>query len=207
VIRTRLIVITDRRLAAPRTVREVVQGALQGGARSFQLRDKLATPRELHAQAAELLPIIHGQGGILTVNDRVDVALAAGADGVHLGPDDLPLAAARRITPADFIIGASADDPERARALEADGASYIGCGAVFGTTTKDVAGESIGPERVAEVARAVRIPVIAIGGITTENAMLLNGSGAAGIAVVGAVMSAADPAETVRRLMREFART
>jgi thiamine-phosphate pyrophosphorylase len=201
-IRPRLIVITDARLAAPRPLRDVVLLALRGGARLIQLRDKAATPRELHAQALALLPIVHGSGAFLIVNDRTDVALAAGADGVHLGPGDLPVAAARRIAPADFIIGASTDQPERARTLAADGASYIGCGAVFATTSKDVGGERIGPEGVAAVARAVSIPVVAIGGITPENVGLLSGTGAAGVAVVAAVMGSVDPAATVRRLLR-----
>ena len=204
-IRPRLIVITDARLAAPRPLRDVVQLALQGGARMIQLRDKRASARELCAQALALLPRVHGQGGWLIINDRTDVALAAGADGVHLGPDDLPVAAARRITPPGFIIGASTDDPQRARELAAEGASYIGCGAVFGTSSKDVGGEQIGPGRVAEVTRAVGIPVVAVGGITPENVAQLRGSGAAGIAVVSAVMSSPDPAAAVRRLLRSFA--
>jgi thiamine-phosphate pyrophosphorylase len=206
-IRSRLIVITDRRLASPRPLRDVVFAALRGGARHIQLRDKDANARELHALAAELLPIIHGHGGVLTINDRIDVALAAGADGVHLGPADLPVEAARRVAPANFIIGASADDPGRARELEAAGASYIGCGAVFSTSTKDVGGEQIGAARVAEVARAVRIPVFAIGGITLDNVAQLSGSGAAGVAVVGAVMAADDPVEAVRRLLRSYSST
>lgn len=203
-IRPRLIVITDARLAAPRSVRDVIQHALQGGARIIQLRDKQASARTLHAQAVDLLPLVHGSGGILILNDRTDVALAAGADGVHLGPEDLPVAAARRIAPPEFIIGASTDDPERARALQDEGASYIGCGAVFGTSTKDVGGEQIGPEGVRRVVRAVSIPVVAIGGITPENAGRLSGTGAAGLAVVAAVMTAPDPAGAVRRLLRSY---
>jgi len=203
-IRLRLIVITDARLAAPRPLRDVVQLALQGGVRMIQLRDKRASARELHAQACELLPLVHGSGAVLILNDRTDVALAAGADGVHLGPEDLPVTAARRIAPPEFIVGASTDDPQRARLLEADGASYIGCGAVFRTTTKDVGGEQIGPEGVARVAHAVSIPVVAIGGITPENASRLNGTGAAGVAVAGAVMSSPDPARAVRRLLESF---
>jgi len=203
-IRPRLIVITDRALAAPRPLRDVVQLALQGGARFIQVRDKTATPRELHAQAAGLLPLVHGSGGIFLVNDRIDVALAVGADGVHLGPDDLPVAAARRIAPPEFIIGASTDDPQRARQLETDGASYLGCGAVFGTASKDVGGERIGPERITELALAVRIPVVAIGGITPDNVALLGGTGAAGIAVLSAVMSSANPDQVVQQLLRRF---
>jgi thiamine-phosphate pyrophosphorylase len=201
----RLIVITDALLASPRPLRAVVQAALQAGARTIQLRDKTAPARDLFAQAVELLPLVHGAGGLLIINDRTDVALAAGADGVHLGPDDLPVEAARRVAPPEFLVGASTDDPQRARALEAAGASYIGCGAVFGTSTKDVGGEQIGIGRVTEVARAVSIPVIAIGGIGPENARLLGGSGAAGIAVVSAVMASADPAAAVRQLLRSFA--
>ena len=197
-------VITDRELAAPRPLREVVQLALRGGARFIQVRDKTATPRQLLAQAAELLPLVHGAGGMLIVNDRIDVALAVGADGVHLGPHDLPIPAARRIAPADFIIGASTDDPQRARQLESEGASYLGCGAVFGTTSKDVGAERIGPERITELARSVHIPVVAIGGIDLANVAQLRGTGAAGVAVLSAVMRAAQPDELVQRLLRSF---
>lgn len=200
-IRLRLMVVTDRRLAGTRSVREVVEAALAAGAQAIQLRDKQATARELYQQATELLPLVHGRLGFLIINDRIDVALAASADGVHLGPDDIPVATARRIAPPDFIIGASTDDPERARELEREGASYIGCGAVFGTSTKDVGKERIGPKRVREVAAAVRIPVVAIGGINPDNAAQLSGTGAAGLAVVGAVMNAPDPGDAVRRLL------
>jgi thiamine-phosphate pyrophosphorylase len=201
VIRLRLVVITDRRLAAPRAMKAVVGAALEAGARVIQLRDKEASARELFQQAAELLPIVHGYGGLLIINDRLDVALAAGADGVHLGPEDLPVAVARRIAPPEFIVGASTDDPAKARALAAEGASYIGCGAVFGTTSKDVGSERIGPEGLSAVARAVSIPVVGIGGITTANAAELADTGAAGVAVIGAVMAAPDPAQAVRQLL------
>lgn len=194
-------VITDRRLAAPRAVRHVVVAALEAGARAIQLRDKEASARELYQQASELLPVVHGHGGLLLINDRLDVALAAGADGVHLGPDDLPVQVARRIAPPEFILGASTDDPAKARALAAEGASYIGCGAVFGTTSKDVGGERIGPDGLRAVARAVSIPVVGIGGITAANAAELAGTGAAGVAVIGAVMAAPDPAQAVRELL------
>ncbi|HEX6941018.1 MAG TPA: thiamine phosphate synthase [Longimicrobiales bacterium] len=198
----RLIVITDRRLAAPRAVEDVVRAALEAGAPAVQLRDKDANGRALFEQAVRLRTLTARFGALLFVNDRLDVALAAGADGVHLGPADLPLAAARRVAPRPFLIGVSTDDPAAAARAAAEGADYIGCGAVFGTRSKaEAAAERIGPERVAAVAGAVPIPVVAIGGITPENAASLAGTGAAGIAVISAVMSAPDPGDAVRRLL------
>lgn len=198
----RLIIITDRALAAPRDVTAVVQAALDAGAPAIQLRDKSATAAELVRQAKALLPRIRAAGALLFVNDRLDVALAAGADGVHLGPDDLPVAAARRIAPPGFLVGCSTDDPELARRAAADGADYIGCGAVFGTRTKaEVGSERIGVRRLDEVAAAVAIPVIAIGGITAGNVAEVAASRAAGAAVVGDVMAAADPGAAVAALL------
>jgi thiamine-phosphate diphosphorylase len=132
--------------------------------------------------------------------------MLAGADGVHLGPDDLPVAEARRIAP-DILIGYSTDDPAQAVAAERAGANYIGCGAVFGTTSKDAGGERIGVERLSQVARAVSIPVIGIGGITVENVNEVAAGGAAGAAVIGAVMSAPDPGAATRSLLASFAST
>lgn len=199
----RLIVVTDRRLASPRTVEEVVRAALEAGAPAVQLRDKAAPPRALLEQARALLPIVHAAGALLFVNDRIDVALAAGADGVHLGPDDLPVAAARHLAGPEFLIGYSTDSPDLARRAQADGASYIGCGAVFGTATKkEAAGENIGPDRLAQVVDAVAIPVVGIGGITPENIGAVAGSGAAGVAVVSAIMAAPDPQSAAGALLR-----
>lgn len=189
----RLIVITDRRHAGPRDIVQIVRAALDAGAPAIQIRDKEASARELAALTRTILPFTAAAHALLFVNDRLDVALAVGADGVHLGPDDIPLTAARRIAPPPFLIGCSTDDPTRARQLERDGASYIGCGAVFGTSTKDVAGERIGIARLNEVARAVSIPVIGIGGVNESNIGEIGESDAAGAAVVSAVMSAPDP--------------
>ncbi|HSJ13671.1 MAG TPA: thiamine phosphate synthase [Longimicrobiales bacterium] len=202
----RLIVITDRRLAAPRSVRDVVISALEAGAPMIQLRDKAATARALYEQALELVPLVHGHGAALVINDRLDVALAAGADGVHLGPDDLPVTAARRIVPPSFIVGYSTDDIDRARDAARAGASYIGCGAVFGTTSKAVGDERIGTARLDEVAGAVGVPVIGIGGVNVDNVAEVAATRAAGVAVVGAVMAATDPAAAVARLLAAFAR-
>ena len=200
----RLIVITDRALAAPRSVEDVVHAALEAGAPVIQLRDKTADARQLFEQARALLRLTHRHGALLFVNDRLDVALAAGADGVHLGPDDVPVAAARRAVPSTFLVGFSTDDPETARRAAAEGAVYIGCGAVFGTRTKDVGEERIGPEGLRRVVQAVDVPVIGIGGISPENVEQVAGAGAAGAAVVGAVMKAPDVTDTVRKLLAPF---
>lgn len=200
----RLIVITDRRHAGPRDIVQIVRAALDAGAPAIQIRDKDASACELAALTRTILPFTTAAHALLFVNDRLDVALATGADGVHLGPEDIPLASARRIAPPPFLIGCSTDDPVRARQLERDGASYIGCGAVFGTATKDVAGERIGIARLNEVARAVTIPVVGIGGVDQSNLEQIAQSQAAGAAVVSAIMTAADPAAATRRLLREF---
>lgn len=201
----RLIVITDAGLAGARGVDQTVIEALQAGAPAIQLRDKSATPKQLLEHARALIPHVHAAGARLYVNDRIDIALAARADGVHLGPHDLPVAAARRIAPPGFLIGCSTDDPEVARALERDGADYIGCGAVFGTTTKtDVGDERIGVQRLASVVAAVAIPVVGIGGIDTLNVEKVAQSGAAGAAAAGAVMSARDVAAAVTALLSHF---
>ncbi len=200
----RLIVITDRALAAPRAVEHVVRAALEAGAPAIQLRDKAADARALFEQARALRRLTRAHGALLFVNDRLDVALAAGADGVHLGPDDLPVAAARRAVPPDFLVGFSTDDPETARRAAADGAVYIGCGAVFGTRTKDVGDEHIGPPGLKRVVDAVRVPVLGIGGVTADTVAELARVGAAGAAVVGAVMKADDVAAIVRALLAPF---
>lgn len=201
----RLIVITDAGLADPRSVEEVVEAALRGGARAIQLRDKGASARDLLAQARILRTLTRAWDALLFLNDRFDVALASRADGVHLGPDDLPVGAVRRVAPPGFLIGYSTDIPAVARRSATEGADYIGCGAVFPTTSKADAGVAIGVEGLARVAEAVEIPVVGIGGITPEGARgVAQGSRAAGVAVIGAVMGAPDPGEVVRALLCPF---
>lgn len=201
----RLMVITDRRLAGPRGVVAVVAAALTGGCRAIQLRDKQASARELANMGRALLPMVRAAGGLLLVNDRLDVAMAIGADGVHLGPEDLPVEAARSVAPPGFLIGFSTDSPGVARQAESAGADYLGCGAVFGTRTKDVGDEAIGVHRLGEVARSVAIPVVGIGGVTPPGAeRIARATRAAGVAVIGAVMGATDPTHATRGLLAAF---
>lgn len=201
----RLIVITDRALARPRSVEEVVESALAAGARAIQLRDKAAAARELLEQARRLRALTARYGALLFVNDRFDVAVAAGADGVHLGPHDLPVAAVRGAAPPGFLIGYSTDLPEEARRAAADGADYIGCGTVYATGSKADAGEAIGLARLDEVAASVEIPVVGIGGIDAPRAREVAAhTRATGVAVIHAVMAAADPESVVREILVAF---
>ena len=201
----RVIVVVEAGLAAPRSMVEVVQAALAGGARAIQLRNKGDTARELMGAGERMTPLLRQVGALFFINDRLDVALALRADGVHLGPDDLPVAAVRAAAPRGFLIGRSADDPQVARDSVADGADYIGCGTVFATSTKPDAGHVIGVEGLRRVVGAVPAPVVAIGGVTVERVRDVAATGAAGVAVVNAVMGASDPASVVRRMLQAFA--
>ncbi len=202
----RLIVLTDPGLAAPRGVLPAVRGALKGGCRAIQLRDKGASARALMEVGVHLRRMTREAGALLFVNDRLDVALALEADGVHLGPDDIPVKAVRAVAPAHLLVGYSTDIPDEAAAAVAEGADYIGCGAVYATRNKADVGEAIGPEGLDRVARRVEVPVVGIGGIHRENVAELAGTRAAGIAVMGTVMQASDPEAEVRGLLLPFLR-
>lgn len=199
--RLRLIVVTDADCGG-RDLVDVVRAALRGGAPAVQLRMKDAPARDMVEMAHVLLGETRPAGALLFVNDRVDVAVVAGADGAHVGQDDLPVAAARRVSPPGFLLGVSAESVELAMQAEAEGADYVGVGPVYATGSKDDAGEPIGTGRIAEVAAAVRIPVVGIGGIGIGNARSVVESGAAGVAVISAVMRADDPEAAVRELSR-----
>lgn len=199
--RLRLMVITDPRPACGRPLPAVVEECLEAGATAVQLRDKGATSAALYRRAAELAPVARRHDALFLVNDRFDVALAAGADGVHLGPADLPLAEVRTAVPPGFVVGYSADRRAAAREAARDGADYLGVGAVYRTRSKEeAAGEAVGPERVAEVLEAAGLPGVGIGGITPENAAEVARAGA-GVAVISAVMGAERPGEATRALL------
>jgi thiamine-phosphate pyrophosphorylase len=179
----------------------VVRAALRGGAPAIQLRMKDAPAREMAEVARALAAETRAAGALLFVNDRVDVALAAGADGAHVGQDDLPAAAARRIAPPGFLVGVSAETAELALRAQAEGADYVGVGPVYATGSKADAGDAVGVERIAQVAAAVRIPVVGIGGITIANAPAVLRAGAAGVAVISAVMRTENPEAAVCALL------
>ena len=202
--RLRLMVITDAPLLQGRDPVEACRAAARGGATMIEVRLKNTPPRELVALARTLV-------GALTVpvivNDRVDVALAAGAAGVHLGQDDLPLDRLRPHVPAGFLLGISVGSPSEAGRVRGWPADYWSVGPCFATPTKPDAGAPLGPDGFARLARLAPTgtPVIGIGGITTANVGALVRVGAAGVAVIGAVWSASDPASAARTLRAAFA--
>ncbi len=205
--RLRLMIITDRELAGERDWMAVLEDALRAGATAVQLRAKEASSAELLEMALAVKPLVDRYEALFLVNDRFDIALASGAHGVHLGDDDLPVHAVRRVVPRDFVVGRSADTEADASTAEADGADYLGVGSVFGTTTKkEVIGEVIGTGQLARVAASVSIPIVGIGGVTAENAAEVIDAGGAGVAVVSAVMAAVDPAAATRALLQATAR-
>jgi len=167
------------------------RAALRGGADIIQLRHKAAAARDLLPVARALRDAAREHDALLIVNDRPDIALLADADGVHLGTGDLPIRAARRLLGHQKIIGGTANTARLAQQAEAEGADYVGCGAVFPSPTKPDRGV-VGPKRYARVAKAVRIPVFAIGGITRDNVAELLAVGCERIAVSSAVLAAAD---------------
>lgn len=195
-----LYVLTDRRAVGDRSLVDVIRAAIQGGATAVQLRDKDASTRALIELGRALLAITRPAGVPLIVNDRVDVALAIDADGVHVGQDDMPAVLARRLLGPERILGVSAGTVEEALQAQADGADYVGTGDVYGTPTKADAGIPIGIDGLAEVVRAVSIPVVAIGGIKAENAAAALAAGASGVAVISAILGASDPEAAARQL-------
>lgn len=193
-----LYVITEPALRDPI---ESAQLVLEGGARIVQLRAKQATTRQLVQIGQALRELTRQYNALLIVNDRLDVALAVGADGVHLGQDDLPVPLARRIAGDALLIGVSAETLDEARQAEQEGANYLGVGPMFATTTKPDAGLPVGPERLRAIKQAVSIPVFGIGGITLENASAVLQAGADGICVISAILAAPDPREATRQFV------
>lgn len=207
-----LYVLTDPVVAA-RTRRdhlEAIRAVLGGGASAVQLRAKPLTTDALWEMGRRLRTLTRSAGVPFIVNDRVDLALALDADGVHLGEEDLPVAAARRLANAvgrhDFIIGFSTAIPQRAEQAVHDGADYISVGNLFGTQTKPDAGAPIGLGPLTEIARDVPVPVIGIGGVTLENAAAVIDAGGAGVAVVSALIAADDPTQTAAAFRRTIER-
>jgi thiamine-phosphate pyrophosphorylase len=171
----------------------VAEAALEAGAPTLQVRLKTGTDRDHLRLAATIAERCRDAGATCLVNDRADLALAIGADGVHVGAEDMPVTVVRRLLGPDAIVGGTARDPDTARALVADGATYLGVGPTFVTRSKRGLPEPIGVEGVRAVARAVEVPVIAISGITPGTVDDVIAAGAYGVAVISAVADSPDP--------------
>ncbi len=196
----RLLVILDVAAAGDRSLAELARLAIAGGATMLQVRAKRVPTRTFLELVRTVLPVARPAGVPVLVNDRADVALAAGADGVHLGEEDLPIATARRILGPEALIGYSTARVDLARAAAAESASYLGVGDVFGTTSKPDADMPIGLAGLSAMVASIRLPVVAIGGVTAENAAAAVGAGAQGVAVIRAVLAADDVAAAARAL-------
>jgi thiamine-phosphate pyrophosphorylase len=194
--------VTQADLSAGRSTQAVVEAAIAGGVDIVQVREKHATARERLAIARDLRGPTAKAGVSLVINDRVDIALAADADGVHLGDSDLPVADARDLLGEDALIGRSVSTVEAAREAERAGADYLGVGAVYTTGSKDVDEDeqAIGLDVVRDITGAVDIPVVGIGGITSDNAGDVAAAGADGVAVITAITQADDPENATRNL-------
>ena len=194
-----LYAVTDRAWTGKKTLDGQVEEALQGGVTLVQLREKHLSREQLIKEARRMTTLCHRYSVPLIVNDDYEAALAAGADGVHVGIEDTPVAAIRARAGKDFIIGATAKTVEQAQRAEREGADYLGVGAVFGTTTKHDA-RHLSPEKLREITGAVQIPVVAIGGIGAGNILELAGCGVQGAAVVSAIFAQTDPEQAARDL-------
>ena len=194
-------VLTDRFLSRGLSEQDVVRHAIAGGATAIQLRWKDGPLREAVSVARELKSICGEHDVLFVVNDRLDLAMAIGADGVHLGEDDLPIPDARTLVGDSMVIGYSpADLFEIPRAIDA-GTDYFGCGPVYGTGSKDDAGEAVGVQRMREVRDLTDLPFVGIGGINAENAVPVIEAGADGVAVISSVV-AQDDIEAAARSLR-----
>ena len=194
-----LYAVTDRAWTGKQSLDEQVEEALQGGVTLVQLREKRLSKEQLIEEARRITALCHRYGVPLIVNDDYEAALAAGADGVHVGIEDAPVAAIRARAGKNFIIGATAKTVEQAQRAEHEGADYLGVGAVFPSPTKQGA-IRITNEQLREICASVTIPAVAIGGITQKNVASLKGSDMAGIAVVSAIFGADDILAAARSL-------
>ena len=196
-----LYAVTDRAWVGKQTLLEQIEDALKGGVTMVQLREKKMGEASFVEEAIQVRDLCHKYNVPLVINDNVDVALKSGADGVHVGIEDVPVAEIRKRVPADFIIGATCKTVEQAKVAEAAGADYMGVGAVFPSPTKTNA-VRITNEQLREIVSSVSIPAVAIGGISYDNVYEIKGSGVSGVAVVSAIFGA-ENIEKATTLLKE----
>lgn len=202
----KLHVLTDVVLQSRFSHEELTRLAIAGGADTIQFRQKTGSTREMIEAAERMRRVCEENGVSFIVNDRLDVAMASSAHGVHLGQNDFPIPLAREILGPDVIIGGSAATVEEARLCFEEGADYVGFGPVYPTTSKNDAGPVSGLEVLREVVRTIPLPIIAIGGVGAENAPDVMKAGAHGIAVISAVCCQSEPEQATRALYEALGR-
>ena len=201
-----LYLVTDRGLSRGRTNMEIIKLAIRGGATVVQLREKHASTREFLNEALEVRGYCREKGVLFIINDRLDIALAVDADGIHLGQDDLPIEYARKFLGPDKIIGISAFNKSEAIEAEKAGADYLGISPIFTTPTKPELDKGIGIEGMKKIRRASKLPMVGIGDLGPSNIYDVIRAGADGIAVVSAIVSADDPEQASKRIKAEIDR-
>jgi thiamine-phosphate pyrophosphorylase len=205
-----LYLVTDRGLARGRSTLEIVSAAVHGGTTVVQLREKDCSTRDFIEQALTIKEFLKDRGVPLIINDRLDVAQAVKADGVHLGQSDMALGVAKKILGDSMIIGISAESLQDAVEAEKGGADYLGVSPIYATPTKTDTAPPLGLEGLQEIRKAVRLPLVGIGGLNRGNAAEVIRNGADGVAVVSAIVAADDPqtaAETLKQIIKEARQT
>lgn len=199
-----LYLITDRKQVPGGDLCAAIESALRGGVRAVQLREKDLSSRELYELACRLREVTARHGAKLLINERLDIALASGADGVHLGENSLPLPQARKVAGDNLLIGVSCHDRDRALAAQGYGADFITFSPIYFTPSKAPYGEPVGTERLADACRLLHIPVFALGGIKREKVRTVLEHGAHGIALISAILAANDPERAAREMLEEI---
>ncbi len=197
---SKLYAIIDTRFLKGRSHEDIAAQMLEGGARIIQLRDKTMSKKELLPVAQRLKSLCAENDALFIINDQLDIALAADADGLHLGQDDLPVKVARRLLPIDKIIGCSVTNVAQAVVAESDDADYIAVGAIYPTPSKEEI-DVVGPEAVKAIKKEISLPLVAIGGITKDNAEAVLAAGADSIAIISAILQAESPKEATRQII------
>lgn len=193
--------VTDRELARGRTTLEIARAAIRGGVSCIQLREKTCSTREFIDEALAIRSLLARHGIPLIINDRVDVALAVKADGIHLGQKDMPCSMARQIIPESMIVGISVESLDDAIAAQKDGADYLGVSPIYSTPTKTDTAQPLGLEGLRSIRSEVDLPLVGIGGLNADNAAAVIYNGADGVAVVSAIVAADDPEAATRDLI------
>ena len=199
----KIYLVTDEKACLEKDFYACIEEAIKGGVKIVQLREKNISTKDFYEKALKVKEICKNYGVLFIINDRLDIAQAVGADGVHLGQSDMPIEEARKILKDKFLIGATARNIEEAKRAELLGADYIGSGAIFGTSTKDNA-KKLEMEELKKIVASVKIPVFAIGGININNVGILKNIGLQGICSVSGILSEKDCKKAVDIMLKNF---